>query len=90
MDYPLDWRQVFTTVSFLDKILKFSKIILEFSDSPTQILMGFLSRKTVSQLMRTEYFSDDCLMPNFIHTHLDQPIKVTPSVIKVTPAHLMG
>ena len=34
MGYPLDSRQVFTTVLFLDKILKFSKIvILEFSDS---------------------------------------------------------
>ena len=46
MDYSLDWRQVFTTVSFLDKILKFSKIvILEFSDSPTQILMFFCPEK---------------------------------------------
>ena len=58
MDYPLDWRQVFTTVSFLDKILKFSKIILEFSDSPTQILMGFLSRKTIGGVMQSKYFLD--------------------------------
>ena len=63
MDYPVDWRQVFTTGFFLDKILKFSKIvILEFSDSPTQILMFFLSRKTVVRVTRAEYFSDDRLM----------------------------
>ena len=46
MDYPVDLRQVFTTVFFLDKILKLSKIvILEFSDSPTQILMFFCPEK---------------------------------------------
>ena len=61
MDYPLDWRKVFTTVFILDKILKFSKIvILEFSDSLTQILMGFFVQKN-SRAMRTEYFSDDRL-----------------------------
>ena len=63
MDYPLDWRQVFTTVFSLDKILKFSKIIiLEFSDSPIQVLMFFLSRKTVSRVTQIEYFSDDALI----------------------------
>ena len=62
MDYPLDWRQMFTTVFSLDNILKFSKIvILEFTDSPTQILVGFLSRKTVGRVTRTEYFLDDRL-----------------------------
>ena len=59
MDYPLDWRQIFTTDFSLDKILKFSKIvILEFSDSPTQILVFFLSRKTVGQAKLTEFVSD--------------------------------
>ena len=62
MDYPLDWRQMLTTVLSIDKILKFSRIlILEFSDSPTQILVVFLSRKTVGRATRTEYFSDDRL-----------------------------
>ena len=38
----LDWRQVFVTAFFLDIILKFLKtVILEFSDSPTQILAVF-------------------------------------------------
>ena len=57
MDYPLDWRQMYTTVVSLDKI-----VILEFFDSPTQILVVILSRKTVSRVMRTEYFSDDRLI----------------------------
>ena len=49
-----DWRQMLTTVFSLDKILKFSKVlILEFSDSPTQILVFFLSRKTVGQVTQT-------------------------------------
>ena len=57
MDYPLDWRQIFTTDFFLDKILKFSKIvILEFSDSPTQILVFFLSRKTVGKAKQQNMF----------------------------------
>ena len=57
MDYPLDWRQMYTTVVSLDKI-----VILEFFDSLTQILVVILSRKTVSRVMRTEYFSDDRLI----------------------------
>ena len=53
---------MFTTVVSLDNVLKFSKIvILEFTDSPTQILVGFLSRKTVGRVTRTEYFLDDRL-----------------------------
>ena len=63
MDYPLDWKQMFTTVFSLDKTLNFSKIvILEFYDSPTQILVFFLSRKTVSQATQIEYFSGDHLV----------------------------
>ena len=63
MVYPLDWRQMFTTVFSLDKILKFPKIvILEFSNSPTEIVVVFLSRKTVGWATRTEYFSDDRLI----------------------------
>ena len=51
---------MFTTVFSLDNILKFSKIvILEFTDSLTQILVVFLSRKTVGRVTQTEYFSDD-------------------------------
>ena len=47
----------------LDIILKFSKIvILEFSDSPTQILVFFLSRKTVGQATQTKYFLDGRLI----------------------------
>ena len=62
MDFPLDWRQVFTTVFFLDKILRFSKIvILEFFDSLTQILMVFVVHKTVSWTTQPEHFSDDSL-----------------------------
>ena len=54
MDYPLNWRQMFNAVFSLDNILKFSKIvILEFTDSPTQIL-GW---RIVCQVMQTEYFS---------------------------------
>ena len=54
MDYPLNWRQMFNAVFSLDNILKFSKIvILEFTDSPTQIL-GW---RIVCQAMQTEYFS---------------------------------
>ena len=46
MDYPLDWKQMFTTVFLFDQILKFPKIvILEFSDSPTQLLVGFFPEK---------------------------------------------
>ena len=48
---------MYTTVVSLDKI-----VILEFFDSPTQILVVILSRKTVSRVMRTEYFSDDRLI----------------------------
>ena len=63
MGYSLDWKQMFTTVFSLDKTLNFSKIvILEFYDSPTQILVFFLSRKTVSQVTRIEYFSGDRLV----------------------------
>ena len=41
----LDWRQVFVTAFFLDIILKFLKtVILEFSDSPTQILAVFFQK----------------------------------------------
>ena len=62
MDYPLDWRQMFTTVFSLDNILKFSKIVIfEFTDSSTQILVRFLSRKAVDRVTQTEYFSDDRL-----------------------------
>ena len=50
---------MFTTVFSLEEIFKFLKIvILEFTDSPTQSLVGFLSRKTVDWAMQTEYFSD--------------------------------
>ena len=46
MDSLLDWREVFITVFSLD-ISEFSKIvILEFSDSPTQILVFFLSKNS--------------------------------------------
>ena len=42
MDYPLVWRQVFVTGFSLAITLRFSKIvILEFSDSATQILVFF-------------------------------------------------
>ena len=61
MDYPLDWRQVFVTFFSLDIILKFSKIEiseLEFSDSPTQILLFFFVEKN-GRARRTEYFLDD-------------------------------
>ena len=38
-----------------EKILKFSKIVIvEFSDSPTQSLVFFLSRKTVSVRRREQ------------------------------------
>ena len=71
MDYTLDWRQMFTTVVSLDNVLKFSKIvILEFTDSPTQILVGFLSRKTVGRATRTEHFSDDRLGKTLSQTTL--------------------
>ena len=63
-DYPLDWGEAADPCyTFLpDKSLKFSKILtLEFFDSLTQILVVFLSRKTVHKTTRTEYFSDDCL-----------------------------
>ena len=43
----------------LDIILKFSKAaLLEFFDSPTQILMVSLSRKTVGGAMRSKYLLD--------------------------------
>ena len=43
----------------LDIILKFSKAaILEFSNSPTQILMVFMSRKTIGGVMQTKHFLD--------------------------------
>ena len=46
MDYPLDWRQMLTIIFSIDKILKFSRIlILEFSDSRTQILVVFCPEK---------------------------------------------
>ena len=46
MDYFLCWRQVFFAVFSLDIIPKFSKIvILEFSDSLTQILVFFCPKK---------------------------------------------
>ena len=62
MDYFLDWRQLFVAVFSLDIILKFSKIlILELSDSLTQILVFFLSRKTVGWVTQTECFLDGCL-----------------------------
>ena len=49
----------------LDIFLKFSKIlILEFSDSPTQSLVLFLSRETGGRMTRTEYFLDGRLRPN--------------------------
>ena len=45
MDSLLDWRQVFITVFSFD-ISEFSKImILEFSDSTTQILVVFCPEK---------------------------------------------
>ena len=62
MDYALDWRPMFATVFSFDNVLKFSKIvILEFSDSPTQMLVVFFSRKTVGRAMLSEFFSDDQL-----------------------------
>ena len=55
----LNWGQVFVTAFSLDIILKFSKtVILEFSNSPTQMLVFFLSRKTVGRVTRTKYFLD--------------------------------
>ena len=62
MDYPVGLEAGVCTVFSLDIILKFSKaVILEFSDSPTKILMVFLSRKTVGRVMRTKYFLGDRL-----------------------------
>ena len=59
MGYVLDWRQVFVAVFSLDIILKFSKtVILKLFDSSNQILVFFVSRKTVGRATRTEYFLD--------------------------------
>ena len=50
---------MFVIVFSLDIILTFSKIvILEFFDSPTQILVGFFSRKTIGRATRPEHFLD--------------------------------
>ena len=66
MDYPLDWGHEFTTVFSLDKIMKFSKIvILEFSDSLAQILVSFLSRKIVGWATWTEYFQMTALFISY-------------------------
>ena len=54
MDYPqaLGLEAGVCYCLSLDIILKFSKAaILEFSDSPTQMLMVFLSRKTIGRVM---------------------------------------
>ena len=57
------WIILFVAAIFLDIILKFSKTVtLEFSDSPIQILVFFLSRKTVGRATRTKNFLDDRLM----------------------------
>ena len=57
------WIILFVAAISLDIILKFSKTVtLEFSDSPTQILVFFLSRKTVGRATRTKKFLDDRLM----------------------------
>ena len=61
MDYPpaLGLEAGVCYCLSLDIILKFSKAaILAFSDSPTQILMVFLSRKTIGGVMRSKYFLD--------------------------------
>ena len=61
MDYPpaLGLEAGVCYCLSLDIILKFSKAaILEFSDSPTQILMVFMSRKTIGGVMQSKYFLD--------------------------------
>ena len=51
MDYPFGLEAGVCTAFSLDIILKFSKaVILEFSDSPTEILIVFLFRKTVGRV----------------------------------------
>ena len=57
MDYPLDW------ISPLTKFGNFQKlyIIYEFTDSLTQTLVVFLSRKIVGWAMQTEYFQINAL-----------------------------
>ena len=50
MDYPLDWRgrclfHFFALTSDNSKIFKNCNVILEFSDSPTQILVLFCPKK---------------------------------------------
>ena len=57
------WIILFVAAISLDIILKFSKTVtLEFSDSPIQILVFFLSRKTAGWATRTKNFLDDRLM----------------------------
>ena len=61
MDYPpaLGLEAGVCYCLSLDINLKFSKAaILEFSDSLTQILMVFLSRKAIGGLMRSKHFLD--------------------------------
>ena len=57
------WIILYVAAISLDIILKFWKTVtLEFSDSPIQILVFFLSRKTVGRATRTKKFLDDRLM----------------------------
>ena len=56
-DYPLGLKAGVWYCFSLDIILKFFKAAtLEFSNSPTQILMIFLSRETVGRVTQTKYF----------------------------------
>ena len=57
MDYPLGLEAGVWYCFSLYIILKFFKAAaLEFSNSPTQILMIFLSRETVGRVTHTKYF----------------------------------
>ena len=57
MDYPLGLEAGVWYCFSLYIILKFFKAAaLEFSNSPTQILMIFLSRETVGRVTQTKYF----------------------------------
>ena len=61
MDYPpaLGLEAGVCYYLSLGIVLKFSKAaILSFSDSLTQILMVFLSRKTIGGVIRSKYFLD--------------------------------
>ena len=63
------WIILFAAAFSLEIIRNFLKtVILEFCDSPTQILVVFLSRKTVGRATRTKNFLDGCL--RYLYTYV--------------------